>query len=126
MQKAIGYEPVTNITVNGYVYIDCGGHGCFELQIDRLAGTDTVTITVEASEGLEAQASATYRDITQYGCDCLTQVGGASYTLVGVSTVVLRSKPPGSGAHWLRVRYAAGAWTGDTDIVVHWSLWDKG
>lgn len=112
---------VTNET-NGtnYYYIPMDKVNHLTLQFEKTGGTDSVTMTVEATaqDDGTAAASCTYQDITQYGMTVETAATAASYT-----TDVITSLKENANFKYIRVKTVSAGGANDADYALYAKRW---
>jgi len=109
----------TNATNNRYVDMD--GYNNIAIQFEKTGGTDTVTLTVEATlqDDGTAAASCTYQDVTQYSFSAVQ--GGtdaASYTADNM--LVMKDR---INYKYLNIKTVSSGGTNDADYAIYIKRW---
>ena len=113
---------VTNIANATYdFYIPMDGYKHLSIQLNRSGGTDTATLTAEASNQNDgtAYSSMTYDDVTQYGFG--SAIGAVAANYVDQAFMYMY---PGMNARVIHVKVVIAGGTVDWDGTLHIKRWN--
>lgn len=111
----------TNATVNRY--LDMAGYDGLTIQFEKTGGTDSVTLTVEATcqDDGTAAASCVYQDITQHGM----VIHSAAATAASYTADAMTSLEEGAKYKYVKIKTVSAGGSNDADYALYVRRWKK-